>query len=118
VQDVAKTMRPPSPDLVRGDLARATDATRLILEEFELDTYLFEVEARDGVWRVILECATSEGAWQSLTVTAPLDQLLACLDDAGARRKLASKWKKRLSECKASRAKLPTGAARKNSRGR
>lgn len=92
-----------SPDIAQEDLVRATEATKELLDELRLDTYLFEVESRGGAWQVKLECATAEGAWQTLTMTAPPGLLVTSLDDDDARRELISQWGERLADCKARR---------------
>jgi hypothetical protein len=97
----------PMPDLniVHADLGRATEATRQLLDELLLDAYLFEVEPRDGVWNVKIEFATSEGAWQTLTIAAPPDLLLASLQHADAHEELLRQWSERLCNGKRAPAK-------------
>lgn len=93
-------MQTPDLNIVHADLGRATEATRQLLDKLLLDAYLFEVEPREGVWSVKIEYATSEGAWQTLTLAAPPDLLLASLWHEDAHRELLRQWSERLSNGK------------------
>ena len=40
-----------------NDLALAREAVSKVLEELQLDAYIFEVEPREGQWEIRVECA-------------------------------------------------------------
>ena len=81
---------------VQADLARATQATEGLLRELLTDSYVFEVEPRDGSWQVKVEFATREGAWQTLNIATGADLLLASLDDEDSHRLLLTQWGERI----------------------
>lgn len=83
------------------ELARAREASAALLDELGLDAYLFEVEPRDELWELKVECAvTAEGAWESITLPVAKEMLLASQDDASIRQRILAEWRGRLIACK------------------
>lgn len=83
------------------ELILAREAANVILEELELDAYLFEVEAEDAHYHLIIECACqTNGGWADITLTMPKDQLLAGFSDAKLKQQLFAYWNKKLAACK------------------
>jgi hypothetical protein len=81
-----------------GDLERATEAARGLLEELHLEAYLFALEPREGDWELKLECAFEEG-WQTITLPVEVELLLASRKDSAVRARLLQSWTGRLAAC-------------------
>ena len=86
-------MAPSTPDI---RVARA--AVERILDELELGSYAFTVEAKEGGWVLSVECAAGE-AWQVASLPVDPARLRASLDDAGVRRELRAAWRPHLEAC-------------------
>lgn len=83
------------------ELVIVREAANAILEELELDAYLFEVEPQNSHYELLVECACeTNGGWASLSLTVPKDMMLAGFDDANIKRQLFEYWNKKLSACK------------------
>ena len=83
------------------ELVNIRDAATAILEELELDAYLFEVEPQNSHYDLHVECASeTNGGWASVSLTLPKDKLLSGFDDADVKRQLFAYWNKKLSACK------------------
>ena len=81
------------------DLARAKVAVSSLLDGMKLSAHLYAVEPREGMWAVIVECATGSG-WQRVELRAG-PELLAVIDgDAEAQATLDAKWRAHLADCK------------------
>ena len=81
------------------ELSRARDTVADLLEELNLDAYLFEVEPKNNMWEIKIECAIAEG-WQTATLSVDNEILLASLDDRNVHQQLIDEWQGRLSDCK------------------
>jgi hypothetical protein len=81
------------------DLARAKLAVGTLLDEMKLAAHLYAVEPREGMWAVIVECATGSG-WQRVELRAGPELLDAIEGDAEARATLGAKWRAHLADCK------------------
>lgn len=81
-----------------ADLARANVAVGSLLDEMRLSARLHAVEPREGMWAVIVECATGSG-WQRVELRAGPELLAAVSGDAEARAILLDKWKAHLADC-------------------
>ncbi|MEX1034251.1 MAG: hypothetical protein WDZ30_12880 [Cellvibrionaceae bacterium] len=81
------------------ELIDAREITAELLDELGLDAYLFEVEPRDGLWEVRIECAES-GGWQTLSLDVEREQLLAVRASNTERDAVLSNWRTRLSDCR------------------
>jgi hypothetical protein len=82
------------------ELARSRDVIDQMLEQLGLQTYLFEVEPREGAWEVRVECATPEGEWQSVTIPVDQAQLKASLHDGAAREELMARLASHVGPCR------------------
>ena len=83
------------------ELAKARESASAILEELQLDAYLYEVEPRDETWEIKVECACEvDGGWESIVIQVPKRMLLDGLDNDEARHPLFEFWKKKLVGCK------------------
>jgi len=49
------------------DLIRAREVIDSVLEQLDVDAYLFEIEPKEGQWELKVECAIDEG-WGSFTL--------------------------------------------------
>jgi hypothetical protein len=84
-----------------SDLAKAREHARTILEELQLDAYIYEVEPRDDVWELNIECACEiDGGWGTIKLKVPKQMLLDSFDDDRAKQHLFEYWKKMLADCK------------------
>ncbi len=82
-----------------ADLAQARTAVSTLLEGLGLSAHLYAVEAREGRWAVIVECATDSG-WQRTELQAGAELLVASRGDAKARAALLAEWRTHLGACK------------------
>lgn len=83
------------------ELAKARDTAMMILEELQLDAFLYEVEPRDDIWEITIECACHvDGGWERIVLQVPKDMLLDSFDNDKARQRLFEYWKKKLADCK------------------
>jgi hypothetical protein len=81
------------------ELAKARDCVADLLNELQLEAYLFEVEPKDDIWEVKIECAIEEG-WETITLSVRKGMLLAGLDEMNVREQLLGEWRARLGACK------------------
>ena len=59
------------------DLVKARETASAILEELQLDAYLFEIEPKDDTWELIVECASEiDGGWATIKLQMNLSLLL------------------------------------------
>lgn len=83
------------------ELVIVRESASAILEELELDAYLFEVEPKDSHYELLVECACEiDGGWASMSLMLPKEKVLAGFDDLEVRRQLFEYWNKKLSACK------------------
>lgn len=83
------------------ELEKANYAANQILEELQLDAYIYELEPRDNVWELTVECACSvDGGWESVVLQVPKQMLLDSGYDNKAKQRLFEYWKKILADCK------------------
>jgi hypothetical protein len=82
------------------ELAKSREVINDMLEQLGLQTYLFEVEPREGMWEVRVECATAAGEWQSIAVPLDPAELAASLSDDAARKRVLAKLAVHLAACK------------------
>lgn len=81
------------------ELRRAKEAAEDLLEEMGLAAYLYEVEPTSGPWLVRVECAVSDGAWQTAELPVEKDQLLLAAGDSRIRAALLEDWGGELEDC-------------------
>ena len=81
-----------------AELAQIRELVTKILDELELDAYLFEVEPREGQWELKVECAVKEG-WETVRLPVTKALLLRGADDPEVYRSLLDEWREVLSAC-------------------
>jgi hypothetical protein len=81
------------------DLAQARVAVNALLEDMGITAHLYAVEAREGIWAVIVECATDSG-WQRAELQAGPELLAAIRGDPEAKAALLAQWQPHLLACK------------------
>lgn len=81
------------------ELTQARDVVNAILDELQLDAYIFEVEPRNEQWEIIVECAITEG-WERFRLSVSRENLLRDVDDAVADQSFLDDWREMLSACK------------------
>ena len=82
-------------------LAKARESANTILEELQLDAFIYEVEPRDDVWELTIQCACDvDGGWETIMLRVPKRMLLDSFDDDKAKQHLFEYWKKLLADCK------------------
>ena len=86
-------------DPTEADLAWAKAAVGTLLEDLGLSAHLYAVEPREGLWAVIVECATESG-WQRTELRAGPELLEAVRGNAEARAVLLAEWRTHLAACK------------------
>ena len=83
------------------ELVNVREAANAILEELELDAYLFEVEPHDAHYELLVECASeTNGGWAVVSLALPKEKLLTGFDDADVKRQVFAYWNKKLAACK------------------
>lgn len=82
-----------------SDLARARLAVEALIEAMGVTAHLFAVEPQEGVWAIIVECATETG-WQRTELQAGPELLAAGRGDAQAKAALIAQWQPHLAACK------------------
>jgi len=83
------------------ELAKARDTAMMILEELQLDAFLYELEPRDDIWELTVECACHvDGGWERIMLQVPRTMLLEGFDNDVARQRLFEYWKQKLADCK------------------
>ena len=80
-------------------LATAREVVAKLLEELQLDAYLFEVEPLEGPWEVKVECPV-EGGWETFRLTIKKEYLLRGIDEAVLHEMLLDDWREALSACR------------------
>ena len=80
------------------ELAEVRGVVTSILDELQLDAYLFEVEPLEGQWEIKVECAVA-GGWETVSLTATREILLRGSDDPVAHGVLLDNWREALSAC-------------------
>ncbi|MDP1927449.1 MAG: hypothetical protein Q8K62_02955 [Thiobacillus sp.] len=70
-----------------------------LLDGMKLSAHLYAVEPREGMWAVIVECATGSG-WQRVELRAGPELLAAINGDVEARATLHTQWRAHLADCK------------------
>jgi hypothetical protein len=77
------------------ELAKARDSAGSILEELQLDAFLYEVEPRDDLWELTIECACKvDGSWKTITLQVPKRMLLGGFGDDKVKQQLFDYWRK------------------------
>ena len=83
------------------DLATARESANTILEQLQLDAFIYTVEPRDDIWELTIECACEvDGGWETIVLQIPKQMLLDSFDDYKAKEQLFEYWKKKLTNCK------------------
>lgn len=84
-----------------AQLAQARERCAELLEELGLEAYLYEIEPREGLWELRIDCAlTRPGTWESTSLPVAAEALLAASEGSAARQQLLSEWRRHLSACK------------------
>lgn len=81
------------------ELTRARELVYRLLDELQVDAYLFEIEPDKEQWQILIECAMNEG-WERIRLGIAPEDLLASKDDVVLHKKLVSHWREKLSACK------------------
>lgn len=81
------------------ELTEARDIVYRLLDELQIEAFLFEVEPYNEEWGIIIECALTEG-WERIRLTTTRRDLLASKDDAVLHQKLLGGWREQLAACK------------------
>lgn len=85
--------------LSMNELAQAREVVARVLEELQIDAYLFEVEPLEGHWEIRVECAVADG-WETCRLKAKKEYLLRGADDAVVHEVLIDAWKDALADCR------------------
>jgi hypothetical protein len=86
-------------EISESDLALARVAVSSLMEELGVAAHLYAVEPREGLWAVIVECATDSG-WQRAELQAGPELLAAIHGEPQARAVLLDQWRPHLGACK------------------
>lgn len=81
------------------ELVETREAIAKLLDELQLEAYLFEVEPQEGQWQLTVECAIDEG-WETVKLNAKKGYFQHGADDALFHQLLIDEWREALSACK------------------
>ena len=81
------------------ELAEIREAVAKLLDELQLEAYLFEIEPQEGQWQLTVECAINEG-WETVKLKANKDYLHHSADNSVFHQLLIDEWREALSACK------------------
>jgi hypothetical protein len=81
------------------ELAEVREVVKKLLDELQLDAYLFEVEPLEGLWELNVECAIADG-WETVKLKVNKDYFQHGADDAVFHQLLIDEWREALSACK------------------
>jgi len=81
------------------ELAEIREVVGKLLDQLELDAYLFEVEPKEDQWEINVECAVGDDNWETVRLTAKKDILYHGADDAVMHEVLLDNWREALSAC-------------------
>lgn len=82
-----------------SDLIQARLLISWILDELDLEAYLFEIEPREGQWELKVECAVDEG-WGSYCLALQDEELQAGFSGDAARERLRAQCQHGLMACR------------------
>jgi hypothetical protein len=88
-------------EVSESDLALARVAVGALMEDLGIVAHLYAVEAREGRWAVIVECA-ADSVWQRIELHAGDELLAAGHGDPEAKAALLAQWRPHLAACKKS----------------
>lgn len=80
------------------ELANAREIVRDLLEELQLEAYIFEVEPKDPHWQIRLDCGLGD-QWQSLMFEVDFERLKASKESDQVREEILAAWQKHLGAC-------------------
>ena len=80
------------------ELANAREIVRGLLEQLQLEAYLFEVEPKEPHWKIRVECAVND-VWQSTLLEVDAERLWASKEPGQKREALLLDWQKHLGIC-------------------
>jgi hypothetical protein len=86
-------------EISEADLALARLAVGALMEDLGITAHLYAVEAREGRWAIIVECATDSG-WQRAELLAGHELLAATRGEPEAKAALLAQWQPHLTACK------------------
>jgi hypothetical protein len=81
------------------ELAEIREVVGKLLDQLELDAYIFEVEPKEDQWEINVECAVGDDTWETVRLTAKKDILFHGVDDAVMHQTLLDNWGEALSAC-------------------
>jgi hypothetical protein len=82
-----------------NELAEVREVVGKLLDQLVLDAYLFEVEPKEDLWEIKVECAVGKESWETVRLTAKKDILLHGANDAVMHQVLLDNWNEALSAC-------------------
>jgi len=80
-------------------LAEIRESVTRLLDELQLEDYLFDIEPKEGLWELTVECAIKEG-WETVKLKANKEYFQHGADDALLHQLLLDEWREALSACK------------------
>ena len=83
-------------ELSVNELAQMRETVTALLDELQLEAYLFEIEPEEGQWEIKIECAIDQG-WETFRLTAEKEYLLRGAEDAVAHAVMLDNWREALS---------------------
>lgn len=82
-----------------SELAKIREVVTKLLDELQLEAYLFEVEPREGLWELNVECAIADG-WETVKLKVNKEYFQHGADDQVFHQLLLDEWREALSACK------------------
>ena len=81
------------------ELAEIREIVGKLLDQLQLEAYLFEVEPKEDQWEINVECAVEDGNWETVRLTANKDILIHGANDAVMHQVLLDNWGEALAAC-------------------
>jgi len=85
-------------------LAEIREVVARLLDELQLKDYLFDIEPKEDLWELTVECAITEG-WETIKLKAKKEYFQRGADDALLHQLLLDEWREALSACKVTKTK-------------
>lgn len=85
-------------DTSLSQIANMREAVEKLLDELNLEAYLYDIEPGEKQWELTIECAIKDG-WETIKLRANKDYFIHGSDDTIIHDLLISEWRETLSAC-------------------
>lgn len=82
-----------------SQLAEIRDVVEKLLEQLNLEAYLYNIEPKEGQWELTVECAIND-EWTTIILRANKEYFQHGNDDTVIHDLLLNEWRETLSPCR------------------